>query len=156
MTASDIIGSSLIKPPQADPDSRPKVPSNSDSAQAGCPTLLDALQVYLDQKSKGRPKTFRIAAQRSCNNVISLCVNKPLSSYSHQHALMFRDLLVKRGITGSSVTRNFSYVKVFSLRIEHKLFVSCNWVCLTQYIDDLVGQGACSRVTGSGTSMNSL
>ena len=43
MTASDVIGSSLIKPPQADPDSRPKVPSNSDSAQAGCPTLLDAL-----------------------------------------------------------------------------------------------------------------
>ena len=111
MTASDIIGSSLIKPMKADPDSRPKVPSNPDTAQAGCPTLLDALQVYLNQKGKGRPKTFRIAAQRSCNYVISLCGNKPLSSYTRQDALMFRDWLVKRGLTGSSVTRNFSYVK---------------------------------------------
>ena len=111
MTASDVIGPSLIKAWEADPDSRPKVLANPDTAQAGCPTLLDALQVYLDQKGKGRPKTFRIAAQRSCNYVIALCGNKPLSSYSRQDALMFRDWLVKRGLTGSSVTRNFSYVK---------------------------------------------
>ena len=111
MTASDVIGLSLVKPLEADPDSRPKVPSNPDTAQAGCPTLLDALKVYLHQKGKGRPKTFRIAAQRSCNYVIALCGNKPLSSYTRQDALMFRDWLVKRGLTGSSVTRNFSYVK---------------------------------------------
>ena len=111
MTASDVFGSSLIKAWKADPDSRAKVLSNPDTAQAGCPTLLDALQVYLDQKGKGRPKTFRIAAQRSCNYVISLCGNKPLSSYTRQNALMFRDWLVERGLTGSSVTRNFSYVK---------------------------------------------
>ena len=59
MTASDIIGSSLIKAWETDPDSRPKMLSNLDTAQAGCPTLLDALQVYLDQKGKGRPKTFQ-------------------------------------------------------------------------------------------------
>ena len=34
-----------------------------------------------------------------------------MSSYTRQDALMFRDWLVKRGLTGSSVTRNFSYVK---------------------------------------------
>ena len=111
MTASDVIGSSLIKARESDPDSRAKVLSNLDTAQAGCPTLLEALQVHLDQKGKGRPKTLRIAAQRSCNYVISLCGNKPLSSYTRQDALMFRDWLVKRGLTGSSVTRNFSYVK---------------------------------------------
>ena len=40
-----------------------------------------------------------------------LCGNKPLSPYAHQDALMFRDWLVERGLTGSSVTHNFSYVK---------------------------------------------
>ena len=43
MTASDVFGSSLIKAWKADPDSRAKVLSNLDTAQAGCPTLLDAL-----------------------------------------------------------------------------------------------------------------
>ena len=64
-----------------------------DTAQAGYPNLLDALQVNLDQKVKGCPKTFRIAAQRSCNYVISLCGNKPFLSYTRQDALMFRDWL---------------------------------------------------------------
>ena len=35
MTASDIIGSSLIKPLEADPDSSAKMLSNSDAVQAG-------------------------------------------------------------------------------------------------------------------------
>jgi site-specific recombinase XerD len=69
------------------------------------------LQVYLDQKGKGRPKTFRLAAERACNYVIGISGNKPLLSYTRSDALMFRDWLVDRGLTGSSVTRNFSYVK---------------------------------------------
>jgi len=82
-----------------------------DDPKSDCPTLLDALHVYLEQKGKGRPKTFRIAAERSCNYVIGLCSNKSLSSYTRHDALMFRDWLVDRGLTGSSITRNFSYVK---------------------------------------------
>ncbi len=42
MSASNIIGSSLIKAWETDPDSRPKMLSNLDTAQAGCPTLLIA------------------------------------------------------------------------------------------------------------------
>ena len=87
------------------------MPSNPDAAQASCPNLLHALKVDLDQKGKGRPKTFRVAAQRSCNYVVSLCGNKPLLFCSHQDALMFRDWLVEPGLTRSSVTRNFSCVK---------------------------------------------
>ena len=79
--------------------------------QADCPCLLDALAVYLEHKGKGRPKTFRLAAERSCKYVIGLCGNKPLSQYTRQDALHFRDWLVARGLTGSSVTRNFSYLK---------------------------------------------
>ncbi len=88
----------------------PQTQSLTISIQTAQP-CLDALQVYLDQKGKGRPKTFRIAAERSCNYVIGLSGNKPLSSYTRHDALMFRDWLVDRGLTGSSITRNFSYVK---------------------------------------------
>ena len=34
-----------------------------------------------------------------------------MAAYTRQDALVFRDWLVARGLTGSSVTRNFSYVK---------------------------------------------
>ena len=81
------------------------------SRETDCPSLLDALVVYLEQKGKGRPKTFRVAAERSCNYLIGLCGNKPLSGYTRQDALQFRDWLVARGLTGSSITRNFSYLK---------------------------------------------
>ena len=88
--------------------------------QADCLSLLDALKVYLDLKGKGRPKTFRTAAERSCNYLISLCGNKPLSEYTRNDALQFRDWLVARGLTGSSVTRNFSYLKaVINLSLIH-------------------------------------
>ena len=43
--------------------------------------------------------------------MIENCSNKPLAGYTRQDALIFRDWLVARGLTGSSVTRNFSYVK---------------------------------------------
>ena len=56
---------------------------------ADCPCLLDALAVYLEHKGKGRPKTFRLAAERSCKYVIGLCGNKPLSQYTRQDALQF-------------------------------------------------------------------
>jgi integrase len=75
------------------------------------PTLLDALGVYLEQKGSGKAKSFRQSAERACGYVIENCGNKPLAAYTRQDALIFRDWLVARGLTGSSVTRNFSYVK---------------------------------------------
>ena len=43
--------------------------------------------------------------------MIDLCGNKPLSGYTRHDALQFRDWLVARGLTGSSIARNFSYLK---------------------------------------------
>ena len=112
LAKSDVIGLSLVK---ASSTSDRSATTSSPNAEAvvskSSPTLLDALQVYLDQKGKGRPKTFRLAAERACNYVIGISGNKPLLSYTRSDALMFRDWLVDRGLTGSSVTRNFSYVK---------------------------------------------
>jgi integrase len=75
------------------------------------PSLLDALDVYLTQKGKGRPKSFEVAARRACGYVIDACTNKPLAAFDRSDALKFRNALVEKGLTGSSVTRNFSYVK---------------------------------------------
>ena len=106
LAKSDVIGLSLVRDSSS---SSQEVASNQ--PQTNCPSLLDALEVYLEQKGKGRPKTFRVAAERSCNYLIGLCGNKPLSHYTRQDALQFRDWLVARGLTGSSITRNFSYLK---------------------------------------------
>ena len=106
LAESDVIGMSLVR---ASSSSGQEVASNQ--RQTNCPSLLDALEVYLEQKGKGRPKTFRVAAERSCNYLIGLSGNKPLSHYTRQDALQFRDWLVARGLTGSSITRNFSYLK---------------------------------------------
>ena len=110
---SDVIGMSLLKASSdnINTGNSSSNPIPDDHAIQTAQPCLDALQVYLEQKGKGRPKTFRIAAERSCNYVIGLCSNKPLSSYTRHDALMFRDWLVDRGLTGSSITRNFSYVK---------------------------------------------
>ena len=54
---------------------------------------------------------MKLATERSCNYLIGLCDNKPLSHYNRQDALQFRDWLVACGLTGSSITRNFSYLK---------------------------------------------
>jgi integrase len=75
------------------------------------PSLMDALDVYLTQKGKGRPKSFEVAARRACGYVIDACTNKPLAAFDRSDALKFRNWLIERGLTGSSVTRNFSYVK---------------------------------------------
>ncbi len=40
------------------------------------PSLMDALDVYLTQKGKGRPKSFEVAARRACGYVIDACSNK--------------------------------------------------------------------------------
>jgi integrase len=106
LAKSDVIGMSLVRD-----SSSSSLKVDTKQPQSDCPSLLDALEVYLEQKGKGRPKTFRVAAERSCNYLIGLCGNKPLSGYTRQDALQFRDWLVARGLTGSSITRNFSYLK---------------------------------------------
>jgi integrase len=106
LAKSDAIGMSLVRH-----SSSSSLKVDTKQLQSDCLSLLDALEVYLEQKGKGRPKTFRVAAERSCNYLIGLRGNKPLSHYTRQDALQFRDWLVGRGLTGSSITRNFSYLK---------------------------------------------
>ena len=97
----------------------PTVYSPAPAVQLDQPDLLQALQLYLDLKGKNRPKSFEAAATRTCKYVIDIAGNKPLGSYSRSDALRFRDWLVERGLSGSSVTRNFSYIKaVFNFAVS--------------------------------------
>ena len=107
----DVFGSNLVKPlctsvARLGPNTPVPVRRRSEG-----PTLLDALDVYLAQRGKGRPKSFEVTARRACGYVIEVSSNKALADYDRSDALRFRDWLIERGLTGSSVTRNFSYVK---------------------------------------------
>lgn len=82
-----------------------------DDTVPASPTMSGALQLYLDLKGKGRPKTFESSSRRACGYVFEIAGDKPLSRYARADALKLRNHLVARGLTGSSVTRNFSYIK---------------------------------------------
>jgi hypothetical protein len=73
LAKSEVIGMSLVREVSSD-----NAVVDLPSPHSDCPSLLDALEVYIDQKRKGRPKTFRVATERSCNYVIGLCGNKPM------------------------------------------------------------------------------
>ena len=109
LAKSEVLGLSLIR----DGMDVPAVQSQNMTLNRTLedPTLIYALEVYLEQKGNGKAKSFRQSAERACGYVIENCGNKPLAAYTRQDALVFRDWLVARGLTGSSVTRNFSYVK---------------------------------------------
>ena len=109
LAKSEVLGLSLIKDGVDIP--AVKSPNVMREGTLNGPTLLDALAVYLEQKGNGKAKSFSQSAERACGYVIENCGNKPLAAYTRQDALVFRDWLVARGLTGSSVTRNFSYVK---------------------------------------------
>ena len=103
----DLPGKSLLRA-RTDASSASNNSSNSNSSQ---PLLSEALDLYVSLKGKGRSKTFQISAQRACGYVIQVAGDKRLGDYERQDALKLRDWLIQRGLAGSSVTRNFSYVK---------------------------------------------
>jgi len=60
LAKSEVFGMSLVRD-----TSSSSLKADIKLPQSDCPSLLDALDVYLEQKGKGRPKTFRVAAERS-------------------------------------------------------------------------------------------
>jgi integrase len=124
LSQADVFGMHLL----TDPGSQPQ-PVHRQSGQIApldkidCPSLSDALTLYVTMKGKGRSEAFRIAADRACGYLAKVSGNKALSAYTRKDALAFRDWLVARGLSGSSVTRNFSYLKaVFNFAVaEHAL-----------------------------------
>ena len=75
------------------------------------PTLSEAISLYISIKGQSKPETFKRAAKRSCGYVIKCVGNKCLADFTRTDANKFRDYLLKRGLTGSSITRIFGTVR---------------------------------------------
>ena len=74
-------------------------------------TLSEAVAVYLRLKGANRPATFHRAAERSCGYVIDTCGDKGITAYTRADANSFRDALIARQLSGSSITRVFGTVR---------------------------------------------
>ncbi|MCA0044109.1 DUF6538 domain-containing protein [Celeribacter litoreus] len=92
--------------PRVDTPSPAHVASQSSSV-----TLSEAVDIYLRLKGNGKAKTFHTMARRSCGYVLDICGDKPLNTYTKKDANTFRDALLGRDLTGSTMSRIFGTVR---------------------------------------------
>jgi len=106
----ELPGKHLLRMQQRSPDAPgfARSPSPDDRASV---SLSEAVAIYLRLKGANRPATFHRAAERACGYVIDVCGDKDLLAYSKADATRFRDALVERKLTGSSITRIFGTVR---------------------------------------------
>jgi integrase len=70
-----------------------------------------AKDLYLKAKGDGRPKTFQQAADRAVAELVAMCRDKPIDTYSRIEANNLRDRLLERGLSKTSVRRTFSVLR---------------------------------------------
>ena len=75
------------------------------------PKMSVAVRLYIRLKGNDRPKTFASSAERAVSYLIKARGDKHLADYTKSDATTFRDVLIKRGMNGNSVTRVFGAVK---------------------------------------------
>lgn len=105
----ELPGKHLLRLPSAGPTNTPATPQGT-AAEASIP-LSEAVRIYLRLKGEGKTVTFHRAAERACGYVIDACGDKDLQSYSRKDAIKFRDALMARGLSGSSITRVLGTVR---------------------------------------------
>ncbi len=82
-------------------------------------SVKEAISIYVRLKGKGKSKIALRAVERSMGYVIAACGTKYLDQYTKVDAIDFRDALLDRGLTGSSIARTFGAVRsVFNLAIS--------------------------------------
>ena len=85
------------------------------------PTLSDAVERYCRLKGGNRSKLFFTAAYRNVGYVIERLGDRSLDSYSSSDAAKFRDWLIGKGLSTSSIRRIFSTIRaVFNLTIHEE------------------------------------
>lgn len=92
--------------------------------QSSCSvSLTEARDMYCRLKSNGRGKLFFAVADRNVGYVVQCLGDRPVDGYSSADASSFRDWLVEKGLSTSSVKRIFATVRaVINLAIrEHGL-----------------------------------
>jgi integrase len=85
--------------------------------------LSDALTTYCSLKGADRTALFFTAAKRNVGYVLEHLGDRPIDTYSSADAASFRDWLIDRGLTISSISRIFGTIRaVINLTIqEHGL-----------------------------------
>ena len=86
-------------------------------------SLSDALATYCSLKGADRTTLFFTAAKRNVGYVLEHLGDRPIDTYSSADAASFRNWLIDRGLTTSSISRIFGTVRaVINLTIqEHGL-----------------------------------
>ena len=86
-------------------------------------SLSDALATYCSLKGADRTALFFTAAKRNVGYVLEHLGDRPIDTYSSADAASFRDWLIDRGLTTSSISRIFGTIRaVINLTIqEHGL-----------------------------------
>ena len=102
---SDMLGKHLLLNPTI------RVVSSDDDVDDSSPTLGEALAMYLSLKGTDKGKTFHAAATRACGYLIDVCGEKVLSDYTRADAIAFRNDLMSRNLTGSTITRIFGSLR---------------------------------------------
>ena len=91
------------------------------------PKLSDALETYCRLKGGGRAELFFRSSFRNIGYVIEHLGDRPLDAYSSSDAASFRDWLVGRGLSSSSIRRIFSTVRaVTTLTIQEDGLICLN------------------------------
>ena len=85
------------------------------------PTLSDALERYCRLKGGNRSELFFTAAHRNVGYVIERLRDRSLDAYSSADAAQFRNWLIDKGLSTSSIKRIFSTIRaVFNLTIHEE------------------------------------
>ena len=83
------------------------------------PKLSDALELYCRLKGVGRNNQFFSAARRNVNSVMEKLGDRPIDAYSSSDAANYRDWLLNKNLTTSSIKRMFGTIRaVFTLTIQ--------------------------------------
>ena len=91
------------------------------------PKLSEALLKYCSLKGTDRTALFFNSGKRNIGYVIEHLGDRPIDTYSSADAASFRDWLIKRGLTMSSITRIFGTVRaVMNLIIQEHGLVCTN------------------------------
>ena len=75
------------------------------------PSIGDALEVYLAVKGQAKGKLFFSHAKRNVSYVIACLGSRPLDCYSTADAATFRQWLIDRNLSNTSLVRIFGVVK---------------------------------------------
>ena len=83
--------------------------------------LSDALTKYCALKGADKGKLFFTVAERNVGYVIECLGDRPIDTYASSDAAKFRDWLIGRDLSTSSIKRIFSTIRaVFNLTIQEK------------------------------------